>query len=130
MEEKKTTSPNHRPEGGFAPGNNANPKGRPKGSLNLTKILREKLEEKMGDGDNRTKGQALMDALVRMGLAEDRRAIKDIQERIDGKVPDNLNLNTDKGHYYPDLAQDTIDQICDDIAAKKAVEVEKKETDQ
>lgn len=71
--------------------------GRPRGSVPLATILKRLLEQKIDLKDPITKEQtkkeiqeALMLSLVGRGLKGDITAIKEIFERIDGKVPQSV----------------------------------------
>ena len=70
----------------FGPGNNANPKGRPKGK-SLTNAMRKLM-------DNGLDGQDLTEAMAKkayqMALKGDFRFFNLIMERLEGKVPDEL----------------------------------------
>lgn len=80
-------NPNPSPSTRFKPGNNANPGGKPKGRT-LAFYLREGLESVGKDG--KTRAQAIAEKLLDMCDEGDRQAIKDVFDRIDGKVPDKL----------------------------------------
>lgn len=69
----------------FKPGESGNPNGRPKGTLNLTNLLRDKLSE-LAEGDNK---YTYADLLVRKTLAKaikdgDASLIKYCFDRLDG----------------------------------------------
>jgi Family of unknown function (DUF5681) len=69
----------------FQPGNNANPGGRPK-----TKIIRDGLMLAVNDDPEkpiRTTLDAIYRAHIKKALDGDVPAIKEIYDRIDGKVP-------------------------------------------
>lgn len=72
----------------FKPGNNANPKGRPKGT-SLTAIIRRVLAEKdpKGKGTKADRLIAMAEARARKG---DFRFFKELIDRNDGKVPDRI----------------------------------------
>jgi hypothetical protein len=82
-------------KGGFQPGQSGNPKGRPRKGRSLSDILTAAIRAKGDDGiPVRLK---LMQKLIDMGLGADLDAIKVIFERVDGKVPDALNVNQQGG---------------------------------
>jgi hypothetical protein len=66
----------------FGPGNNANPGGRPKGR-SLTAYLREVLD---GEKDGKPRALKVAERLVELAEEGDRAAIKDIFERLEGRV--------------------------------------------
>lgn len=79
------------PEKRWQPGQSGNPNGRPKNSL--TTLLERYLE-----ADNAVEKQRLVEELVKLAKTNQGRgqipALKEIFERIDGKVADkHLNLN-------------------------------------
>ncbi len=78
----------HAPDGKFLPG--PRPKGftpgRPKGSYSLTRLLRNILKEKSEDGT--TRGQQVMEVLIQKCEEGKIDAVKEVLQRIDGKVPD------------------------------------------
>lgn len=92
------------PRGGkinrLQPGESGNPNGRPKGSRNVATILREylEIEDKKGGG----KGEALnipsakLLKLITSAKNESvqLKAIQEAFERLEGKVPEDINLNT------------------------------------
>lgn len=72
----------------FQPGQSGNPSGRPKNSLSLRTLLRQKLSELAeGDRKERTYAQSLIDATIRDALKGDASARKLVWEYIDGKAP-------------------------------------------
>jgi hypothetical protein len=82
------------------PGESGNPKGKPKGIRNISTILREYLEaEDKKSGGN---GEALnipTAKLVKLltsakNEAVQLKAIQEAMERLEGKVEENINLNT------------------------------------
>jgi len=94
MEEKKPFhqgTANLKP---IKPGECRNPKGRPKGSKNLTSTLVKLLQRKMPTQDpvtkktvNRPISEAVIVALVGRALKGEVRAIEQIIDRVEGKVP-------------------------------------------
>jgi hypothetical protein len=69
----------------FKPGNKANPGGRPKGR-SLTALLREWLDETGEPPDTGTNAERIVAALIRGAVGGDRQTIKDVFERVEGKV--------------------------------------------
>lgn len=67
---------------GFMPGNNANPSGRPKGSVSLSTLLRNLLAKHPDEAEE------IVMALVREGKGGSLGHIKEIFERTEGKVKD------------------------------------------
>ncbi len=84
--EQRGERPQNRHLKPFPPGVSGNPGGRPKG-VSLTARLREALDELDGD---KPKAHKLIDVLMTVAMKGDRQAIKDIMERVDGKVPDRI----------------------------------------
>lgn len=82
----------------FQKGNNANPNGRPKKRPMMTPALRailgKRAPEEFGNVTNRV---AIAQKLVEIALGGDTQAIKLIYERVDGKVPDPVELSGPDG---------------------------------
>lgn len=68
---------------GFQPGNNANPRGRPRKNETMTAALRGALAEKTADGWPRRK--AIAKKLAELAERGDMDAIRYVFDRIDGK---------------------------------------------
>lgn len=87
MDQTTDSGENRLENGQFAPGASGNPGGRPKGSISLVKILREKLEE-IAPGQKKTYAERLVDKLLTTALSlnGDLRAIQDVIDRVDGKA--------------------------------------------
>jgi hypothetical protein len=86
----------------FKPGQSGNPGGKPKG-LSLVAILndfllRDPTKPKVGRPRKRVQGNTNAEIIVRklieIASQGDRQAIKDIFDRIHGKVPDKLNVTS------------------------------------
>ncbi|MFX1499327.1 MAG: DUF5681 domain-containing protein [Promethearchaeota archaeon] len=114
----------------FKKGQSGNPKGKPKGRLNMTTILKKYLNERttIKKGDKRirlSKAQALMLKWIELGLTGELKAIKDVVERIDGKPLERqeieqLNKNLDVPIDFSklnDLSEDELDRL-DNILTK------------
>lgn len=82
-------NPNPSPSTRFKPGQVANPGGKPKGRT-LASYLREGLESLTKDG--KTRAQVISEKLLELCEDGDRQAIKDVFDRIEGKVPDKLQV--------------------------------------
>lgn len=102
----------------FKPGESGNPSGRPRGTKNLSTILREMLQEEIEvDVNGKKEKKTLSDVLVRKLLKKandgDVRAIQEVFDRTEGKakqevVSTNVNYNTE-------LTQDEIKKIADSL---------------
>ncbi|MGE5754265.1 MAG: DUF5681 domain-containing protein [Planctomycetaceae bacterium] len=79
----------------FRPGQSGNPGGRPK-NLTLTDRLRRVLDQASPSGE--TIGDGVVRVLVELAVAGDRRAILDIFERVDGKVPPVVEATHDEAY--------------------------------
>ena len=84
----------------FKKGQSGNPGGRPKGSISLTTILREKLSE--GDGE-RAK-QLVEELLLRAGEKSDP-LMKEILDRTEGKVPQATDITSNGESIQPVLVE-------------------------
>lgn len=88
------------PDGVWKPGQSGNPKGRPKGKL-LTDILREHLFDPLTDKDGNqvelmegvpaTRADLIVRKAVERAMDGSYHHMKEILERIDGKVPSKLD---------------------------------------
>jgi hypothetical protein len=86
---------NPSPENRFKPGESGNPNGRPKGSISLVGILREKLAECPEGTDKKTYAQLLIQRALNIALqGGDVSMIRDIFDRIDGKPTGSLDLTS------------------------------------
>lgn len=83
----------------FPPGNCANPGGRPKGRT-LTGRLRDLLEKGEINGkpikDGKQVADLLAEVLLKEALQGDMRAIQYVFDRVDGKIPDKLQVEGKK----------------------------------
>ena len=74
-------------------GQSGNPKGRPKKADCLTSLLKEEIEKvDPEDKDGRTHMEMIVDATMRLAKNGNATALKEIWERMDGKVRDKLEL--------------------------------------
>jgi hypothetical protein len=76
----------------FQKGQSGNPAGRPKSEPTITPWLRRLLLEKQ---DGKTRAEHVASRLIQMAQDGDVKAIAVVLERIDGKVPDQVDLTTD-----------------------------------
>lgn len=86
------SNPNPIKDHQFLPGNNANPKGRPKGSKSLSSLFRKALKFKMDATDPRTKlnrqmtlAEIIVLATVQQAAKGNVRAMNMILDRLEGK---------------------------------------------
>ena len=81
-----SVGPGHPPvQHRFQPGRSGNPGGRRK-SASLTAILREIFDAELPDG--RTVAERFVEAMIARAMAGDSALIREIFNRVDGKVPD------------------------------------------
>lgn len=83
MEEERSSRDE---QGHWLPGHSGNPIGRAKMPVSLVQILKDRLR------DNPQDAERLVDSLVKLGIGKDRKAIKDIMERTDGKVAETHRI--------------------------------------
>lgn len=82
----------------FKPGESGNPNGHPKGKKNLKTMLVELLSAKDPDGEwSKSVGAQLIRKAFRNG---DMRALEQIIERIEGKVPGTPLIDNSNHHHY------------------------------
>jgi len=89
----------------FKPGNNANPKGRPKKEVCLTDILREQAEledVKTEDGILISRKQGIGQKLWAMAMGGDTVIMKYLYDRIDGKPRQSIDMVVNDAE--PDLS--------------------------
>lgn len=74
----------------FKKGESGNPNGRPKGSLSIVSMIKEKLQE-TPEGQKETYAQLLVKKYMHKALVEgDDKIIRDLVDRIDGKAVQKL----------------------------------------
>jgi hypothetical protein len=81
----------------FKPGQSGNPGGRPKGST-LTRLLAEALEkDRLNDKemkDAKKVAEVLVEAILQKAIEGDYRFVELVINRIDGKIPNSLTIDT------------------------------------
>lgn len=78
----------------FEPGESGNPAGRPKGTKNLSTILREMLElEIEEDGVKITQKDAIIKKLIKQSTAGNLRAIQEVFDRTEGKAKQEFKID-------------------------------------
>jgi hypothetical protein len=77
-------------DGRWKPGQSGNPKGRPPRWLCLTSLVLDKLEANNGE-----KAKELAEAAIKQAIDGNSSALKEIWERIDGKVPDHVVVESE-----------------------------------
>lgn len=80
----------------FKKGQSGNPKGKPKGTLSITKHIRAALE-----ANDHEKAKQLADALIYNAAKGNGAAMKQILDRIDGPVKEELELTNPDGAMTP-----------------------------
>lgn len=69
-------------------GVSGNPRGRPRKQDSLTSLLREEIVKICpADKQNRTWGEIVMRATLQLAMKGNQTALKEIWERLDGKIP-------------------------------------------
>lgn len=81
----------------WAKGQSGNPNGRKALQPELAPAIRAVLRRKVSSTDSRTNKQAVAEALVSLAIAGDVQAIRTVLERVDGKVPEPVQLTGDQG---------------------------------
>ena len=87
-------------KGQFLPGTTGNPKGRPKGSVSITQVVKAKLQE-VYSGTNSKEVKTYLEKIVEKILdngivKKDARTLKDIWAYIDGQPKASLDFHTDQ----------------------------------
>lgn len=93
----------------FKPGQSGNPEGRPKGTKNLSTVLREMLELEIEvDGVKITQKDAIIKKLIQKSTAGELGAIQEIFDRTEGKPKQDIKHEIQSGVLNIDpLADDT-----------------------
>jgi hypothetical protein len=118
----------------FEPGQSGNPSGRPKGSRNLSTILKEMLDEEIEIIENgEKKKKQFKDIIIRKLLKKandgDMRAIQEIFDRTEGRAKQEIEQKTEvSGHIghtidYSKLSESTLREIAN-LEIEKSVENE------
>jgi len=80
----------------WKPGESGNPKGRPPKNVSITSLVKEILEQEGAQG--KTNAQLIAEAMVTLAKDPNKRgfvpALKEVLERIEGKVPDKHEIET------------------------------------
>ena len=107
-------------KGRYVPGQSGNPTGNPVGAVvSLVVLLRKRLSEHPEDAD------AVVNALVKLGMNSDLAAIKEMTDRIDGKVTDKLQVDGIFLIATPDQLAEASDRLLLGIEEqKKLLELE------
>ena len=109
----------------FKKGQSGNPKGRVKGSKNMSTRIREMLECELDYRDlegNKKKTKIkdiLSEKILKMAMGGDIRAMKEVMDRAEGKVMDSIEINAHVDGEYKiiisnDLAPDLDDEDDED----------------
>ncbi len=95
----------------FKSGESGNPHGRPKGSRNLSTILREVLDEEIeitlpnGQKEKKPFAEVIARKLIKKAVEGDIRAIREIWDRCEGKATQEI-LNFHEGMHIKITRQD------------------------
>jgi len=94
----------------YKEGVSGNPNGRPKGSRNLSTILRELLDEEieLSDGEKKKYKEVIIRKLITKANDGDLRAITEIFDRVDGKPTQEIH------HEVTETGFLSLDQLADD----------------
>ena len=76
----------------FPPGNNANPKGRPKKENTISSILQDLLKQK-DKATGKTQAQLIAEAMLKQAL-HNPQVLKEVLERCEGKVTESVDMRT------------------------------------
>jgi hypothetical protein len=111
----------------FEPGESGNPNGRPKGSRNLSTILKEMLKEEIEvkNEDGTVEKKQLQDVIVRKLITQatnkgNLRAIQEIFDRVEGKAKQEIKHEVTQGILNVDPISDvesTNDSLKEDSGA-------------
>ncbi len=91
-----TFAPGHKLGNRFAKGISGNEKGRPK-LTKLTEALREQLAETNPDASEETQSEAIAKTLIKLAIAGEIAAIREVFDRSEGKAPLTLDVGNKDG---------------------------------
>ena len=95
---------NRSSDGKFAPGRSGNPKGRPKGSLSITAVIKKKLEE-VPEGEKSTYLELLVEQILQRAIIEgDYQMIKQVWNYVDGTPKGFMHMESDINLPIPILS--------------------------
>ena len=102
----------------WKPGQSGNPKGRPPYAKTLTSLLRDEIEKICPqDREKRTWYQLIVLATMQLAIKGNPTALKEVWERLDGKVKQDLGLTgADGGPIDINIAHDARIQIAGRLA--------------
>jgi hypothetical protein len=103
-EQTSENKPDRDENGRLLPGSTANPNGRPKGSLSITKAIKDKLAE-IQEGDTRTNLEVLVDIILKKALVDkDDKTIESLWKFVDGMPKQSATVE----HTLPDNLIDAL----------------------
>lgn len=95
----------------FEEGKSGNPKGRPKGSRNLSSILKDMLDQDVEDEGQLVKfSDAIVKRLIQKANKGDIKAIQEIFDRTEGKAKQEIK-NENFNYNSSELSKDDIKKI-------------------
>lgn len=95
----------------FQPGQSGNPKGRPKGSRNLSAILKDMLDQDVEeDGEMVKFSDAIVKRLIQKANKGDIKAIQEIFDRTEGKAKQEIK-NENFNYNSSELSKEDIKNI-------------------
>ena len=96
----------------FSKTNQPKKKGRPKGSLNMSKLIRQMWEEIIVDEDGNPRMRAMLSVKAMMEKAQkgDTAAYKALTERLEGMPRQEIDFS-DKTHLHKDLETMTVEEL-------------------
>ena len=75
----------------WKPGQSGNPLGRPRGTISLTRMIRERLKDRQLCGqdtpDGRTNAEWFVDRMIALAMKGNAAYMKEIMDRNDGPIP-------------------------------------------
>jgi len=84
----------------FPPGQSGNPSGRPKGTYSMVTLIKKKAAELYPDDPEKQKtyGEMVVEKMYNKAIKDnDMTAIKEINDRIDGKAPQHISQDITGG---------------------------------
>ena len=107
----------------FKPGQSGNPNGRPKGTLSLVSLIKQKLEEEDPE-DGKTFASKIIEKYIKEALSKnDGTAIRDLIDRIDGKAMQRMSVANDKDAEWLEVFKKYVDENGPDAETTEDIKI-------
>jgi len=96
-------------KGRWKKGESGNPDGRPPKNLSITSIVKELLETE--DATGKTNAELIAEAIIELAKKKDLSAIRELLDRIDGKVAEKHLIQSRIVHVSDEYAQEVLQAL-------------------